>query len=81
MASTQVERKFGRQQEKYFLVTEKELGELNKNVIPCSCLFQPPCLIHFAVFSNLHLLRSPVYLGSKSSFFIKDPLYTRFYLQ
>ena len=31
----------------------------------CCCLFQLPCLIHFAVFSNLHLLRPPVYSGRR----------------
>ena len=77
----QQERQQGRQQEKYSLVEEKELVELDKNITPCCCLFQPPCLIYFAVFSNLHLLRPPVYLGPKSSDFMKDQLYTRFHLQ
>ena len=54
MTSTQVERKFDCQQEKYSLAEEKELGELNKNVTRSCCLFQHPILIHFAVFSNLH---------------------------
>ena len=34
MASTQVEREFGWQQEKYSLAEEKELGELDKNATP-----------------------------------------------
>ena len=72
MASTQIERKFVQQQEKYSLVEKKELEELAKNVTPCCSLFQPPCLIHFAVFSKLQLLRPPVYLGPKSSCFTKD---------
>ena len=54
MTSTQVERKFGWQQEKYSLAKEKELGELNKNVTRSCCLFQHRILIHFAVISNLH---------------------------
>ena len=75
MASTQVVRKFGRQ-EKYSLAEEKKLGELDKNIpSPLCCLFQPPCLIYFAVFSNVHLLRPPVYLGPKSSCFTNDQLY------
>ena len=75
MASTQVVRKFGRQ-EKYSLAEEEKLGELDKNIpSPLCCLFQPPCLIYFAVFSNVHLLRPPVYLGPKNSCFTNDQLY------
>ena len=81
IATTQVERKFGWQQEKYSFAEEKELGELDKNVILLCCLFQPLCLIHLAVFSNIHLLRLPAYSEPKSSCFTKDQLYTRFYLQ
>ena len=40
MASTKAGKKFVRQQEKYFLVKKKELGELDKNVIPG--LFRAP---------------------------------------
>ena len=74
MTSIQVERKFGWQQEKHSLAEEKELGELEKKCPPppCCCLFEPPCLIYFAVFSNL--LRLPVYSGLKISCFMKDQL-------
>ena len=45
---------FVRQQEKYSLAEKKELGELDKNLTPPPPprLFQPPRLIHFAIFSN-----------------------------
>ena len=74
-------KKFGWQQGKYSLAEEKKLGELDKNVTLCCCLFQPPCLIHFAVFFNLNLLRLSVYSRPKGSCLTKDQLYTRMYLQ
>ena len=77
----QVERKFGWQQEKCFWAKEKELEELDKDVIPL-LLFSPTSLLDsFSCFSNLYLLRPPVYLGPNSSCFTKDQLYTSFYLQ
>ena len=80
MTSTQVEGEFSWQQEKYALAAEKELGELDKNVTPrptttSCCLFQLFCLIHFDVFSNVHLLRPLVYSGLKSRYFTKNQLY------
>ena len=82
MASVQVERPFGCQQEKHSLAKEKDLENLEKKEPPpCCCLIQRPCLIHFAVFSNLNLSGSPVYSGPKSSCFTKDQLYTTIYLQ
>ena len=71
MANTQGERKFVRQQEKYSLAEKKELGVLNKNVTPH--LLQPPCLIHFAVYSNSTLIKTPplIYSGPKSNFLYK----------
>ena len=74
-------KKFGWQQEKYSLAEEKELGELDKNVTLCCCLFQPLCLIHITVFFNLDLLRLSVYSRPKGSFLTKDQLHTRFQLQ
>ena len=80
MASTQVVRKFGRQ-EKYSLAEEKKLGELDKNIpSPLCCLFQPPCLIYFAVFSNVHLLR-PLFIWGQRVVALRMISYTRFYLQ
>ena len=76
MASTQVVRTFGRQ-EKYSLAEEKKLGELDKNIPSPLAVYSNPLayLIYFAVFSNVHLLRPPVYLGPKSSCFTNDQLY------
>ena len=51
------------------LAEEKGLAELDKrNLLPI-LLSQPPCLIYFAVFCNLHLWRPPVYSGPKCSCF------------
>ena len=72
MASTQVELKFVDNKENIPLPRKRNLENETKMQPPCYCLFQPPCLIHFAVFSNLHLLRLPVYAEPKSSCFTKD---------
>ena len=74
MASTQVERKFFWQQQKYSLVEKKELEELDKNVTSLLLVIRTPLLNHLNVFSKLHLLRPTVYLGPKNSCFIKDQL-------
>ena len=63
MASTLVERKFVRQQEKYCLVEKKELGELDKNVSPR--LFRTPCSFHFAVFSTNPLIKTHCIFGTE----------------
>ena len=42
MVSTQAEREFGWQQEKYSLVEERELGELDKNVTSPVAVYSNP---------------------------------------
>ena len=81
MVSTQVERKFGWQQEKYSSVEEKEVGELEKNVTPL-LLFIPTSLLNsFCCIFQPAFIKTPCLFGSKSSCFTKDKLYTRFYFQ
>ena len=41
------------------------LENLEKKLTPCCCLFQPTCLIHFALIPNLHLLRPLFICGQR----------------
>ena len=65
MANTQVERKCGWQQEKYFLAEEKELENLDKNVTTL-LLFIATLLLHaFCYIFQPSFIKNPCLVGAR----------------